>query len=58
MCVVCDMCVVLWYVMCYVIETLCKNALVTMNNRKTNLGVDPKFALSILRSSSKILAIN
>ena len=50
--VVCDMCV------CYVIRTLGKKELVTMNNRMTILGIDPKFGLSILRSNSKILALN
>ena len=46
---------VLCHVMCYVIKTLGKKELVTMNNRMTILGIDPKFGLSILRSSSKIL---
>ena len=54
----CDMCVMLCYVMCYVIKTLGKNELVTMNNRMTILGIDPKFGLSILRSISKILSAN
>ena len=46
---------VLCYVMCYVIKILGKKGLVTMNNWITILGVDPKFALSNLRSNSKIL---
>ena len=45
----CDM----LYVMCYVIKTLGKEVLVTMNSRMTILGIDPKFGLSILRSNSK-----
>ena len=43
------------YVMCYVIKILGKKDLVTINNRITILGIDPKFGLSNLRSSSKIL---
>ena len=42
-------------VMFYVIKTLGKKGLVTMNNRMTILGIDPKIGLSNLRSSSKIL---
>ena len=42
-------------VLCYVIKTLEKKGLMTMNNRMTILGIDPKFVLSILRST--ILAI-
>ena len=45
-------------VMCYVVKTLGTMGLVTMNNRMTILGIGPKFGLSILRSNSKILAIN
>ena len=33
--------------MCYVIKTLDKKELVTMSNRMTILGIDPKFGLSI-----------
>ena len=43
------------YVMCYVIKILSQEGLVTMNNWKTILGIDPKFGLSSLRSNSKIL---
>ena len=54
MCVVCDLSV--YVMLClYVIKTLGKKELVTMNNRRTILGIDPKFGLSILRSNSKIL---
>ena len=53
----CGICV-LCYVMCYVIKTQGKKELVTMNNRMTILGIDPKYGLSILRSNSKILATN
>ena len=56
--VLCVICVVLFYVMCYVIKTLGKKGLVIMNNRMTILGIDPKFGPSILRSNSKILAKN
>ena len=49
---------VLCYVVCYVIKTLGKRELVTMDNRMTVLGIDPKFGLSILMSNSKILATN
>ena len=56
MCVVCDMCVMLCYVLGFVVKSLGKKKLVTMNNRMTILGIDPKFGLSILRSNSKILA--
>ena len=45
LCVICVLC----HVMCYVIKTLGKKELVTMNNRMTILGIDPKFGLSILR---------
>ena len=45
LCVIC-------YVLC-VMLVLGKEGLVTMNNRMTMLGIDPKF-----RSKSKILAIN
>ena len=54
MCVVCNM----LRVMCYVIKSLDTKGLVTMNNRMTILGIDPKFGLSILRSNSKMLVIN
>ena len=54
LCVICLLC----YVMCYVIKTLGKKELLTMNNRMMLLGIDPKFGLSILRSNSKILATN
>ena len=50
-CVICVLC----YVLCYVIKILGKKGLVTMNNRMTILGIDPKFGLSNLRSISKIL---
>ena len=53
-CLICVLC----YVMCYVIRTLGKKELVTMNNRMTILGIDPNFGLSILRSNSKLLATN
>ena len=53
-CVLCVICV-LCYVMCYVIRTLGKKELVTMNNRMTIFGIDPKYGLSNLRSNSKIL---
>ena len=49
---------VLCHVMCYVIKTLGKKELVTMNNRMAISEIDPKFGLSILRSNSKILATN
>ena len=49
---------VLCHVMCYVIKCLGKKKLLTMNNRMTILGIDPKFGLSILSSNSKILATN
>ena len=52
--VLCVKCYML-YVICYVIKTLGKKGLVTMNNRMTILGIDPKFGLSNLRSNSKIL---
>ena len=45
----------LCYVMCYVIKVLGKKEFVTTNNCITILGIDPKFGLSNLRSSSKIL---
>ena len=51
----CAVCVMLCYVMCYVIKTLGQKELVTMNNRMTILGIDSKFGLSILRSNFKIL---
>ena len=54
LCVICYMSRFL----CYVIKTLGKKGLVTMNNRMTILGIDPKFRLSILRSNSKILVKN
>ena len=57
MCVVCVVCDMLC-VMCYVIKTLDTKGSVTMNNRMTILGIDPKFGLSILKSNSKTLAIN
>ena len=53
LCVLCVICV-----LCYVIKTLGTKGLGTMNNRMTILGIDPKFGLSIVRSNSKILAIN
>ena len=52
MCVVCDM----LCVMCYFIKTLGTKGSVTMNDRIMILGIDPKFGLSILRSSSKIFS--
>ena len=45
-------------VMCYVIRTLGMRGLVTMNDRMMILRIYPKFGLSILRSNSKILAID
>ena len=45
-------------VYCYVFKTLGMKELVTKNNRMTILGIDPKFGLFILRSNSKLLAIN
>ena len=57
LCVLCVRCYILC-VLCYVIKTLGKKGLVNMNNRMTILGIDPKFALSILRSNSKNLAKN
>ena len=39
--------------MCYVIKALGKKELMTMNNRMTTLGIDPKFGLSNLMSSFK-----
>ena len=54
LCVICVLC----YVMCYVIKTLGKKGLVTMNNGMTILGIDPKFGLSNLRSNFKILGRN
>ena len=56
LCVISVLCMIC--VLCYVIKTLGKKGLVTMNNRMTTLGIDPKFGLSIFRSNSKILAIN
>ena len=53
-CVVCDMLCVMYYV----IKTLDTKGSVTMNNRMTILGIDPKFGLSIFRLNSKVLAIN
>ena len=53
LCVLCVICV-----LCYIIRNLGTKGLVTMNNRMTILEIDPKFGLSILRSNSKILAIN
>ena len=59
LCVIYVLCYgILCYVMCYVIKTLGKKELVTLNDQMTILGIDPKFELSILRSNSKILAIN
>ena len=55
--VILNVCCVLYYVMCYVIKTLGTKGLVTMNNRMTILGIDPRFGLPILRSNFKILAI-
>ena len=52
--IVCDM----LCVMCYVIKALGKKGLVTLNNRMTILGIDPKFGLSVFRSNSKFLAMN
>ena len=49
---------VLCYVMCYVIKTLGKKGLLTMNNGMKILGIDPKFGLSNLRSNSEILEID
>ena len=51
--VLCHVIGVLCHVMCYVIRTLGKKELVTMNNRMTILGIDPKFGLSILRSKKQ-----
>ena len=39
---------VIYYVKRYVIKTLGKRELVTMNNQMTILGIDPKFGMSIL----------
>ena len=50
LCVICVLC----HVMCFIIRTLGNKELVTMNNRMTILGIDPKFGLSILRSNYKI----
>ena len=49
---------VLCYVMCYVIKTLGKKGLLTMNNGMKILGIDPKFGLSNFRSNSEILEID
>ena len=54
LCVICVLC----HVMVYVIRTLGKKELVTMSNRMTILGIDPKFGLSIRKSNSRILATN
>ena len=54
LCVICVLC----HVMVYVFKTLGKKELVTMSNRMTILGIDQKTGLSILRSKSRILAIN
>ena len=54
LCVICGLC----YVMYYVIKTLGKKELVTMNNKMTILGIDPKLGLSIFRSNTKILETN
>ena len=56
LCVVSVLCVMC--VLCYVIKTLGKKVVVTMNYRITILEIDPKFGLSIPRSNSKILTIN
>ena len=53
LCVLFVICV--WF---HVFKTLGSKEFVTMNNRMTVLGIDPKFGLSILRSNSKILAID
>ena len=45
---------VLCYVMCYVIRTLGKKEFLTMSNRMTILGIDPKFGLSILSRIPKL----
>ena len=59
LCVIYVLCYgILCYNMCYVIKTLGKKELVTMNDRMTILGIYPKFELSILRSNFKILAVN
>ena len=54
MCVVCEM----LCFMCFVIKTLGMKGLVTKNNPMTILEIDPKFGLSVLRSNSKIVAVN
>ena len=54
----CVVCVMLYYLTCYVIKALGKWELVTMNNRMMILGIDPMFGLSILRPNSKILVTN
>ena len=56
LCVISVFCVIC--VLCYVIKTLDKKRLVTINHRMTILGIDPKFGLSILGSNFKILTIN
>ena len=57
-CYVLLLCTNMLCVMCYVVKTLGTMGLVTMNNRMTILGIDPKFGLSILMSNSQILAVN
>ena len=45
-------------VMCYVIKTLGMEGLVTANDQIMILGIDPKFGLSILWSTSKLFTID
>ena len=52
------MCYVICDILCDVIRTLDVEGLVTTNDRTIILGMDQKFGLSILRSNSKILAMN
>ena len=44
--------------MCYVNRTLCGAGLVITNDPTMIKVTDPKFGLSVLRSNSKVLAIN
>ena len=45
---------VLCYVMCYVIKTLGKKELVTMNNRMVILGIDPNLDCPFIGQFPKI----
>ena len=54
--IICVLCVIC--VLCYSTKTLGTKRVMTMINRMTILGIDPKFELSILRPNSKILATN